>query len=318
MMSNFLNNLVSRNLEMINVVVPRPSSRFERLSGDYTENSYQLAGDGLIAEPDVAENDFFHTLPAWKESYSSSEPSQISKQLDTPIGSQPVDNEYASGELHPKNRNYFKESLSQGETLEESPQAFQSILPIDNPRLLPRVEHLTQLEDIEIRTPKTSNKNRTERFILPGIDSQNVQKVSTLTEIGTRDQGCQEDNDSNGVSLLKERSGQSPFKPGVLKIIEEQHLTPSAQVQTTGNDSSVQSKESYQVQPLLPKFIALPRVADHSDRASSSQEKTIQVTIGRIEVRAITQTPSTHAKEHTKTPVYTLDEYLRQRSEGKR
>jgi hypothetical protein len=50
-------------------------------------------------------------------------------------------------------------------------------------------------------------------------------------------------------------------------------------------------------------------------RSDSQPQPTVQVTIGRIEVRAV-QSPQSPTRPRPKTPVLSLDEYLRQRSQG--
>jgi hypothetical protein len=50
-------------------------------------------------------------------------------------------------------------------------------------------------------------------------------------------------------------------------------------------------------------------------RSDNQPQPTVQVTIGRIEVRAV-QSPQSPTRPRPKTPVLSLDEYLRQRSQG--
>ena len=68
---------------------------------------------------------------------------------------------------------------------------------------------------------------------------------------------------------------------------------------------------------LAPRPVSLPFVAPAAS-ARPSAAPTIQVTIGRIEVRATPPTPATPRKASAKPAAMSLEEYLKQRSEGRR
>jgi hypothetical protein len=68
----------------------------------------------------------------------------------------------------------------------------------------------------------------------------------------------------------------------------------------------------------LPMSTSLPSVLTQLNHAEK-RESIIQVHIGRVEVRAVTSsTPTNSKKTGSSSPKLTLDEYLRQRNEGKR
>lgn len=64
--------------------------------------------------------------------------------------------------------------------------------------------------------------------------------------------------------------------------------------------------------PPITSFVAGP------ERPSSQPEPVINVTIGRIEVRAIATSPQPSQKSRSGSPVMTLEEYLRKRANGER
>lgn len=68
---------------------------------------------------------------------------------------------------------------------------------------------------------------------------------------------------------------------------------------------------------LAPRPVSLPPIAPAAS-AKPSAAPTIQVTIGRIEVRATPPAPATPRKAPSKPAAMSLEDYLKQRSEGRR
>jgi hypothetical protein len=75
--------------------------------------------------------------------------------------------------------------------------------------------------------------------------------------------------------------------------------------------------------PPLPSKVVRPGIAHHSKletlqvpKHERSAEPTIQVTIGRVEVRAVVQPAGAAGKERSTSVVMSLDEYLRRRARG--
>ena len=68
---------------------------------------------------------------------------------------------------------------------------------------------------------------------------------------------------------------------------------------------------------LAPRPVSLPPIAPAAS-ARPSAGPTIQVTIGRIEVRATSPSPATPKKAPPKPAAMSLEEYLKQRNEGRR
>ena len=105
------------------------------------------------------------------------------------------------------------------------------------------------------------------------------------------------------------------------KALPEEQTMLSSQVVTAST-----SDPSTQLSPLLP-IIAQPQIRPlsmeprdegrrRSRKAAEPVAPTIQVTIGRIEIRAEQTKPSTAAKLRATQPVMSLDEYLRNCSNG--
>ena len=68
------------------------------------------------------------------------------------------------------------------------------------------------------------------------------------------------------------------------------------------------------VRPKLDRYAEPPMQRTQTQSAPPSSEQVINVTIGRIEVRATPPPPATARSNHQKPPVMSLDDYLRQRS----
>jgi hypothetical protein len=148
-----------------------------------------------------------------------------------------------------------------------------------------------------------------------------IRPVSSTTE-----QRMLIDSAVNGANAVKADAAPSRVtgqsKDAVRqKAPPEDRTMPAAQVETVST-----SHPSTQLSPLLP-IIAQPRVRpvsmEQSDaghgrykNAAEPVASTIQVTIGRIEIRAEQTTASAAAKSRGAQPVMSLDEYLRNRGSG--
>lgn len=125
------------------------------------------------------------------------------------------------------------------------------------------------------------------------------------------------------VRERREPVTQRPHTPELVathKAVERplsQELAPSPSVEI--NNVTHQRSETVLVQPQVSRYVELqPADSRQSTRANEAAERTVQVTIGRIEVRAA---PPASARPGTQTrsapqPSQSLEEYLRQRARG--
>lgn len=98
-----------------------------------------------------------------------------------------------------------------------------------------------------------------------------------------------------------------------LNPMEPERNSLSAAIQKRGE--FVPSSPKLSPLPTNNRSYSLSPRMDHSEK----QEPTIQVHIGRIEVRAVTTShPTSSKKSGAPSPNLTLEQYLRQRNEGKR
>jgi hypothetical protein len=125
----------------------------------------------------------------------------------------------------------------------------------------------------------------------------------------------------------------------VIERLAPPSLAPRADAESTKTDTdlapgSIEQQHASALVPLDPQpepaptlVVVRPQVtpapragpeAWSAPEAVGKQEPapTIQVTIGRIEIRATPPPASTPKRERSKPPVMSLDEYLRQRNQG--
>jgi len=89
-----------------------------------------------------------------------------------------------------------------------------------------------------------------------------------------------------------------------------QNISPPA----AQNIESSRARSMFEPSPITPLIAARPDPPP-INRTEIQPQPTVQVTIGRLEIRAV-QSSARPAKPQAKTPVMNLDDYLRQRSQG--
>ncbi len=104
--------------------------------------------------------------------------------------------------------------------------------------------------------------------------------------------------------------------PGAADVFSERLSSPDSLAQTSA-EPLLRPRDS-----TVPSFEAQPSVIDNLLRESNitqAQQPKIKVTIGRIEVRAVTTPPAQAPRQRKKTqPSLSLDDYLKQRTGGQR
>jgi hypothetical protein len=116
----------------------------------------------------------------------------------------------------------------------------------------------------------------------------------------------------------------SARKPSIPPLVVERIVPAAKEAKTEGKAEPPSQPAGAGSRTPLPGVIAQPQVRRVADVVVTSQAQpavraepppTIQVTIGRIEVRAAPPEPAP-AKRAPRPPLMTLDEYLRQRRGG--
>lgn len=100
----------------------------------------------------------------------------------------------------------------------------------------------------------------------------------------------------------------APSIPPLVETVREQPIQPSPPVKAAIRPE--------QIKPFIP---ANGRPSNHQPPVTPPPEPapTIQITIGRIEVRATPPPPAKVEQKQPRTPVLSLDDYLRQRNGGR-
>jgi hypothetical protein len=114
------------------------------------------------------------------------------------------------------------------------------------------------------------------------------------------------------ITLLKSVTETPPQPtPTLVEIVREQPIQPMPPV--TAAPAAIRPE---QIKPFIP---ANGRSANHQPPVTPPPEPapTVQITIGRIEVRATPPPPAKAEQKQPRTPVLSLDDYLRQRNGGR-
>jgi hypothetical protein len=122
---------------------------------------------------------------------------------------------------------------------------------------------------------------------------------------------------------------EKPDKPPALLYDSEDLLIPE-ETHTIGKRQTVNKAMNFKSGSPLKKAL-VPEVSNNieliktdsmnrqfTDMAAASENTHIKINIGRIEVKAITPPVPTRAKPSRPSPRITLEDYLKQRNEGKR
>ena len=119
-------------------------------------------------------------------------------------------------------------------------------------------------------------------------------------------------------------SGRSAPKTHVQEQAATRDSVPSPQPRTQTAEPPETRRPRIEVSP---NIIAQPQIAPYAEpkalpiqqaAAVTEPQPVINVTIGRVEVRATTSQPRVRQSGRAQSPVMSLDEYLRQRKEGER
>lgn len=293
-MSDYLSNLVDRSLDRADVIQPRLPSLFEPIQGIGSS----IAGLWQEAEPmtEVIEQ----SVPEARNSRSvERQPSPISRIFDQvihrrsaesapdpdlPSSSPTAEIEISQPLFKPPSESAQTEPVDQVELIADPSAA---IYPLS---LQPQITARQIVPDhISVEQPEIASQ-ATPPQLLPvdrTIDNSDRSPSLNPTPISVRDR-----TDRVQESRLTDTPNQNSPRLG----------------QRTENTAMEQIRSV--IQSIEPEVVSTP------DR---SMIPTIQVTIGRIEVRATTTAPATPAANtaRSKPPVMSLDEYLNQRGGGR-
>lgn len=110
------------------------------------------------------------------------------------------------------------------------------------------------------------------------------------------------------------RSAQQDQEPSVENKSGDRRLHPPIELVPAPRDS----KPAPATSAPATSATLRPRSAEPELKKPTEQTPVVQIHIGRIEVRAVTSAPVSSPPPTSRPPRLTLDDYLRQRNEGKR
>lgn len=312
-MSDFLSNLLYRSSGAAEVIQPRLPSLFEPAT-PYTGS---LAATGSQLD-EVAREVRWESVRDDTDAERSQ--SQMRPETEPPLDARPMLREERHfqrepvGESRPRSADAMPDR-SQDEEMEP-------------PRIPPQMTHAAPYMDKTFRTPPLIDARPVPRR--PNLPSDNTaetreresQPASPLAQ--PRAGTVQRPESSPAASAVHRPTPQHPAAPsnsGVTKPAALREPQPVATTRPRFAPSEPSRPSRPEASPRPAAVAPLPPPARRVDlahplppaRTSVPTEPTIQVTIGRIEVRAVSS-PASAAKERTASPVMSLNEYLRQQA----
>ena len=359
-MSNYLSNLVARNLGLAETVKPRPIYRFESVSG--LAGSVESENMSWEQQAGAVTSDQSELEEGSEEQISTS---FLVEQLGELRAHQRMEQPLSSQLKEQKISSVTKRQASE-EKPEEKLELLEPFASLEPPTENSQVTTSQPRAQSEL-TPLPASED-----LLPNLDrQQHSSTVHTETNIpilnGDTPKATKVRPKQSSPSLEAEaiEGGETPSSSG------QQSFTPAREAQTINlivGSSAIQSqlavpkptsiqpttiKSSSQPQPVvaplsepivpnlvesdpMPALTPMPRpaktkvevqpqitssvkqvtTASGNTVSKNSSFSSIEVTIGRIEVRATPPPVSPQPKSRSKSPVMSLDEYLRQRAQG--
>lgn len=312
-MSNYLNNLVAKSLNQTEVVQPRLASLFEPLPmspGSVAGQDFNL--EQLIGTATSDETEFEAQS---RERTSTVPPIELHREgrsrtpdrRSPPITPQPLSVPFPTEETSPTPPPYQPSSAPL--------QPMVTPVSVRGEQLLSRSASLEPFPVNREATDASQPRHPTEQPRLPVLEPTVIQPSVSELVVSSKEQ-------SPTAELPPELSFLQTTNPLVPKAsaLPNQPLVPAPAESTAipGSTSTPPSSTaaivvSTQVTP------SVKSVAQNFIEGSDTPQPlpTIQVTIGRIEVRATPPPAPSPAKSRPASPTMSLEEYLRQRGGGK-
>lgn len=281
-MRDFLDNLIERHVDVAPQIMPRLPSMFE---AEVSHGGLDLA----IEEKEVTTPEETETLRQPPQTAQPVSPSTVAEQLRliaSPAPTVPVEEEKPS----------VKVGLNK-------PVFFLS--PRETPAL-----------------PPPSQGGSEEGVREPGLNERFPKPSATLLApvMGRVRHAHQEERmEHTSPNLKATAKEQPPVKESLNKLVfslsprETPTLPPPLQ---GGSEEGIRGLNQGLLKPSAALIVPVIPSKAGPERPISPPEPIINVTIGRIEVRAITSPQKLAPKPESRTPVMGLDEYLRRRSGG--
>lgn len=316
-MNNYLANIAARSFNLTPLVRPRLPGQFEA----------PVQSDGAINRPEFGRAPTSAAQPEAPEIESSA-------SVDT---APPAPHRRARGSFDVKDEPIHAAPSSRDN------RAMHRSVRVEARPIEPSVNAVT-----ETRTPRGASPVRRGQ-----AEAQSPDEASTSTSLerrraseqqhisaddGQRTATIQPASSSSGEEVNKSRPPVAPRQAGMATVAPR----PAGVREKSGIDDSAETNDKSPRLPSITPIAPLSRVDEQSgpsnrlpvivqsrvaprlagdrfalnQQANVSPEPTVQVTIGRIEVRAVQSSQPSSAKPRATPPVMNLDDYLRRRSSG--
>ena len=314
-MSDYLGNLVNRSTSPDNLVSPRPTSLFEAASAAHPPFAHHLPN--LNPEDDELGINETVTALAPQTAVGSTPPSQ-------PIAARPA--APTNQTISPLPAAIPTPPVAQPAPAREKQQP--TILPPAKPHHKSLIQHPPDNDPVPIPSPVIQQTiiERTIQTTVDGISTTKEKPASApepskVLEPVVKPLGA----DPRPRQTTAESETPSPLEPRIEHIEIQRIVEPSRRtVRSESQPSQFPHKPSANPTPKSEPLVTPLRLAPRLEPAiplpkpisKAAPAPTIDVTIGRIEVRA-TPPPASKPKKQSAEPlVMSLDEYLRQRVNG--
>lgn len=281
-MSSFLNNLAARSLNLAPLAQPRLASRFEtRPRSEAFDADLPFGEQSFETERSNDEQDVFDARMLTNEpTLNDRQTLRIDRTARRPTAR--VNNSEQSATDAPHSQVIRQEQQNNSVRQAES-----------QPQLNPTSSQLVA------RPPVLPIKTESQNSQTPSPEAERslIEKFSTSAK-----ESKSNDDEARRDSFMKE--DESALERQIRRLVAE-HLNAGAgrQENAAGNSNLSESHDVFQ----------------HASQSASTQAPTIRVTIGRIDVRAVTspQSQQTRTAPVRPAPQLSLADYLKQRSGGR-
>lgn len=311
-MSNYLNNLVAKSFNQTEVVQPRLASLFEPLP----MSPGSVAGQAFSIEQlmDTARSDETEFDDRSRERTSTVLPiepprerrSRIPDLRSPPITPQPLSNPFPTEETSPTPPRYQPSSAPV--------QPIVTPLSVRGEQLPPPSASLEPFRVNREATDASGPRHPTEQPRLPVLETTVIQPSVSELVVSSKEP-------SPTADLPPELFFLQTTNPVVPKAsaLPNQPLVPAPAESTAipGSTSTPPSSTAVSVLTQIAPFVKLIPQNFMEGGDTPQPSPTIQVTIGRIEVRATPPPATSLAKSRPASPAMSLEEYLRQRGGAK-
>jgi len=316
-MSDYLTNLVSRSTQQGNLLAPRLPSVFESQTNDVPVQFLDSFDEGeqTLAEPHAPEQRMVkpETRPQLSTPQDGGDP-EVSMHQD----------QKASGEMSLAVELPVHDLLSETTTFDEKDEvgswattpnaSLSSPESIDGPNAKPAEESPavhTQSKNLpgrdkiniaRVRPPssRSSRQIRTQKRFHPSDEPANLSLPAEISREVVSNDGINEEssNDDGGALTIRSPETKRVRRSGEVSVAREREL-----------------RASLPMDQLLDRSSSAGSAYSNGPAATESPEPVINVTIGRIEVRA-TQSSASEKRGSHRSPVMPLEDYLKLQRRG--